>query len=85
MRRWSGILLIAVGVAFPGCGGKASGGGKHGAAEQPAGPAAPTPDTTPIDALRTPAGLVLKPGETPAPAPVTPSPATSPASQAAKP
>ena len=61
-----------------GCGGKPHGSESHGGAEAPA-PAPPTPDTTPIEVLRTPAGLVLKidAGTTPAP-PTTPSPSPSP-------
>jgi hypothetical protein len=37
-------------------------------------PAPPTPDTTPIDPLRTPAGLVLKINEPPTPTPAGLSP-----------
>jgi hypothetical protein len=49
------LLLFA---ASPGCSRK-SGRRAHPSAETPA-PPVPTPDTTPIDVLRTPAGLVLK-------------------------
>jgi len=60
-------------VAACGCGGKKQAREGHGQAEPAAAAAAPTPDTTPIEALRTPAGLVLKTtGQTPV-AP-TPSP-----------
>jgi hypothetical protein len=48
---------------------------KHGAEEAPA-IVVPTPDNTPIPALRTPAGLVLKLEE---PGPATPTPPTTPA------
>jgi len=44
----------------------------HPAERQTAEPAPPTPDTTPVPALRTPAGLVLGIEGTPAPAPPTP-------------
>ena len=53
---------------FAGCGSPSH---EHHAAEKatPA-PAPPTPDTTPIEALRTPAGMVLRTdAPTPTPAP----------------
>jgi hypothetical protein len=61
------ILLVA---AVQGCGSKAHEPG-HGAESATPAPAPPTPDTTPIEALRTPAGMVLKldaPTPTPTPA-----------------
>src|SRR5262249_10545346 len=67
-------LVLAGGLCA--CGGKASRPAHEGAAATPA-PAPPTPDTTPIEALRTPAGLVLKIDQ-PTPV-VTPAPATTPA------
>ena len=74
-----GLAVAAFASLFlDGCGGKPHGSESHGGAEAPA-PAPPTPDTTPIEALRTPAGLVLKidSGTTPA-APGTPSPSPLP-------
>ncbi len=63
-------LLAAVVLAFgSGCGSK-SHGEDHSAEKATPAPAPPTPDTTPIDVLRTPAGLVLKTeGPTPTPVP----------------
>lgn len=63
LARWIGLSLVLVAAAA--CGRKGSHGSGHEteAAATPAPP--PTPDTTPIEALRTPAGLVLK--ITPAP------------------
>ena len=70
-----GLILVAA-AALPtvGCsrGHRAEHSQEHVAPEPPP----PTPDTTPIPALRTPAGLVLGVEGTPAPAP--PSPAASP-------
>lgn len=66
--RLAPILLLALAA---GCGGSheaASHEAKAAGQQQPV----PTPDTTPVKALRTPAGLVLKPGE--APPAVTPAP-----------
>ena len=60
-----GCLALAAG-----CGSEAHKKG-HGAESATPAPAPPTPDTTPIEALRTPAGMVLKldaPTPTPAPA-----------------
>jgi hypothetical protein len=65
-------LLLLLGLV-PGCGRKVKA-SKHAAEETPA--IAPTPDNTPIPALRTPAGLVLKLEE---PGPATPTPPTTPA------
>jgi len=55
---WFAVAALA--ATATGCGGKTQSKG-HGA-HQTAAPTTPppTPDTTPIDALRTPAGLVLK-------------------------
>ena len=65
------LVRIAAGLAV--CSLTAACGGGHAerhVAEKPApAPAPPTPDTTPIEVLRTPAGLVLKINE---PAPATP-------------
>lgn len=76
---WLGVALAAV-AAFPaaGCGGGSHKDASHGGAEvTPAAP--PTPDTTPIEALRTPAGLVLKidAGTTPSVPPTTTTPTPS--------
>jgi hypothetical protein len=65
-------LLAATGFGAAGCGSKAAGDERHAQAAQAPEAARPTPDTTPIAALRTPAGLILKPGE--APSAVTPVP-----------
>lgn len=73
--RMAGVILTAV-LAFSGvaCGKKKSH-AAHGAAATPA-PAPPTPDTTPIAKLRTPAGwLLLKPEHSGA----APTPAAAPA------
>ncbi len=58
--RLAGLSFALAALAATGCGGKTQGKG-HGAhaTASPATPP-PTPDTTPIEALRTPAGLVLK-------------------------
>jgi len=67
--RLAPVLLLAL---FPACGGShdtASHEARAGAPQQPV----PTPDTTPVKALRTPAGMVLK---TDAPSAVTPAPGT---------
>ena len=82
--RLPAVLLLVVGcLLVTGCGSKGAGRAGHKQAEQAAEPAAPTPDTTPIEALRTPAGLVLKLSE--APAAVTPAPSPSPAKEPGKP
>ena len=69
-RRFGFGLGLAVAVlsatVSAGCGGSSHGEASHGA-EGHGGESAPalpppTPDTTPIEALRTPAGLVLKIG-----------------------
>ncbi|MGH9365023.1 MAG: hypothetical protein ACRD1B_07145 [Thermoanaerobaculia bacterium] len=65
-----GTALVAGIALLPGCGGKHEAAGHESEAVAPA-PAPPTPDTTPNTALRTPAGIALKAGEsavTPAPA-----------------
>ncbi|MEP6769971.1 MAG: hypothetical protein ABJC61_14960 [Acidobacteriota bacterium] len=71
-------LIVTVAV-LPGCGRKPRA-RRHAETETPAA-AVPTPDNTPIDALRTPSGLVLKLDEaTPLPGKdVTPNPSPSPA------
>jgi hypothetical protein len=77
-RRWTAALLLAAtGFTAAACGSKAGGDKRHAQAAQPPEASRPTPDTTPIEALRTPAGLILKSGEAPA--------AVTPASQAPTP
>ena len=70
------LLLAAACLALTGCGSKAAGHGRRAKAPQATEPAPPTPDTTPIEPLRTPAGLVLKLVETPAAITPVPSPST---------
>ena len=82
-RRMAALLFAAAGLAFAGCGSKAGGHERHGQAAQTPESPPPTPDTTPIEVLRTPAGLVLKPGDTPAA--LAPMPTPSPAAPQAKP
>jgi hypothetical protein len=68
------LALMLAGVAC----GKKGRAPRHASAATPA-PAAPTPDTTPIAALRTPAGwLLLKPDHPAA----TPTPSAAPAGNA---
>jgi hypothetical protein len=83
LHRTAALLLAATGFVAAGCGSKAGGQNRHAQATQTPEPARPTPDTTPIEVLRTPAGLVLKLGETP-PA-VTAAPSASPAELPTKP
>ena len=76
MKRLIASAMILCFAAAGGCG-RESHHPAHGGAEKAAPePAPPTPDTTPIEALRTPAGLVLKidGAQTPAPS-LTPTPA----------
>lgn len=82
-RQTAALLLAATGFAAAGCGSKAAGDKRHAEAAQAPEAARPTPDTTPIEALRTPAGLILKPAE--APSAVTPVPSTPTAGEPAKP
>lgn len=56
----------------------------HPAERQTAEPAPPTPDTTPVAVLRTPAGLVLGIEGTPAPVPPTPLQTVPPPPQATR-
>ena len=77
-RRTAALLLAAAtGFAAVGCGSKATGDERHTQAAQAPEAARPTPDTTPNEVLRTPAGLVLKVGEPPSA--VTPVPPAKPA------
>jgi hypothetical protein len=63
-----GASVAFFALAAGGCGSKAHKGG-HGAEHATPASAAPTPDTTPIESLRTPAGMVLK-LDAPTPTPV---------------
>ena len=75
-RRMAFLLLGTTALGVVGCGSKTGAHQRHAQVAQTPEAAPPTPDTTPVEALRTPAGLVLKLGETP-PA-VTPAPTASP-------
>jgi hypothetical protein len=75
MKALATVILIALAGLGTGCGGK-SPREAHGGSEQTTAQVPPTPDTTPIEALRTPAGLALKTEVTPSPA--TPAPGASP-------
>lgn len=76
------VVLLAVGsvVLVGGCGRKPH--SRQRAIQTPARPPAPTPDTTPIVPLRTPAGLVLKVEQAP---PQTSTPGSTPPSATAVP
>jgi hypothetical protein len=63
--RWFGLSVAIVVLAAVACGKKPAHGSGHAGAPEATPLPPPTPDTTPIEALRTPAGLVLK--ITPAP------------------
>jgi hypothetical protein len=70
-------LLVCLGLlGASGCGSKAPARERHEGA-QASQLAPPTPDTTPIEALRTPAGLLLKVGETPVAVTPVPSPSVT--------
>ncbi len=83
MKRIRAAALAAciVLLEVSGCGSKAPA-REHRQSAQAPQPAPPTPDTTPIEALRTPAGLLLKTGETPAPTPAAVTPVPSPSAAA---
>jgi hypothetical protein len=73
-NRVVAALIAAFALAATGCGSHANE-GHHAAEKATPAPAPPTPDTTPIEALRTPAGMVLR-LDAPTAAPVaTPTPA----------
>ena len=76
MKALATVILIALAGLPVGCGGR-SPREAHGSSGETTPQAPPTPDTTPIEALRTPAGLVLKTEVTPPSA--TPAPGASPA------
>lgn len=71
MRRAPLALAVLLAVASPACGRKRA--AKAHAGEETPAAVVPTPDNTPIDVLRTPAGLVLKTDE-PTPREATPAP-----------
>lgn len=71
MKALATVILIGLAGLAEGCGGK-SPREAHGGSEQTTAQAPPTPDTTPIEALRTPAGLALKTEVTPPPATAAP-------------
>ena len=77
--RMAGLCLgMVAALLAASCGSKSRAAGHTESMTTPA-PAPPTPDTTPIEALRTPAGLALKiDAATPPPA-VSPAPSPSPA------
>lgn len=66
-----GAVFLGSALAVAGCGATHETAGGHEAEATTPAPPPPTPDTTPVEALRTPAGIALKPVEsavTPAPA-----------------
>ncbi len=77
--RLAGLSFGLTALAATGCGGKAESKG-HGAHQTTPTTPPPTPDTTPIEALRTPAGLVLKiePATSPTPSGSSPAPTPTP-------
>jgi hypothetical protein len=79
MRRLLAAAIVGS-LAASGCGG--SHGNEHPKAAEAAQPA-PTPDTTPIRDLRTPAGIAL--ARTEPPAAPSPAPTATPAAAAASP
>ena len=74
MRRILAVVAVLC-LVSPGCSRRRT--GEHRTERTAAEPAPPTPDTTPVAALRTPAGLALGVEGTPAPVSSTP-PATPP-------
>ena len=69
MRRTIGILAALAAAGTISCGSHASE-GHHAAEKATPAPAPPTPDTTPFESLRTPAGMVIRlDAPTPTPAP----------------
>ena len=62
LLRMRFLFLVLTGVGLvAGCGGGAHK-QEHPASQAGVSVLAPTPDTTPVEALRTPAGLILKAG-----------------------
>jgi hypothetical protein len=68
LGRVAAVLLTAALLAG-GCARKKRA-AAHGQGQEATSAAVPTPDTTPVEALRTPAGLVLKTGPEPTGTPV---------------
>ena len=62
-------LLLTAALLAGGCARKKRA-AAHGQGQEATSAVVPTPDTTPVEALRTPAGLVLKTGPEPAGTPV---------------
>jgi hypothetical protein len=73
LGRAASILLLTLAGACGACGGHEESAHEAGLARTPQ--TVPTPDTTPIKALETPAGLALKAAE-PSAATPTPAPAS---------
>jgi len=67
--RWGLCMVAVLAMAMSaGCGRSHT--AKHSSGQvAPSAVLVPTPDTTPVEALRTPAGLVLKSGPEPTPTP----------------
>ena len=74
LGRFAGLALALLAALSPAACGRKSRANGHAAHRATPAPAPPTPDTTPIEALRTPAGLVLKIGEPTPQTPTTPTP-----------
>jgi hypothetical protein len=70
LSRWVGLAVAVAVLAAAGCGRKPHA-ARHDALAATPEPAPPTPDTTPIAALRTPAGLALAIEGPPTPAPAS--------------
>jgi len=77
-RALPALSLAVLLLAAPGCGHKREARAHGPGGEETPAPAVPTPDNTPIDVLRTPAGRVLKTDEsvTPLSSAATPAPPT---------
>ena len=74
-NRALAAILAGSALVAAGCGAHEND-GHHGAESATPAPAPPTPDTTPIEALRTPAGMVLRlDAPTALPVATTPTPA----------
>lgn len=78
LGRSAGLALVLLAALSPAACGRKSRATGHAAEHATPAPPPPTPDTTPIEALRTPAGLVLKVGEPTPQTPATPMPTPTP-------
>jgi hypothetical protein len=78
LGRSAGLALALLAALSPAACGRKSHATGHAAERSTPAPAPPTPDTTPIEALRTPAGLALKIGEPTPQTPATPTPTPAP-------